>query len=411
MLKGFLLSLCLLGSGAPCGLIAADEAAKPADKPAAKPAKEAAKPAEPKEELVKSQHTVTINGQKLDYTAVAGTILLRDNEDKPTAAIFYIAYTKDGTADLARRPVTFSFNGGPGSSSVWLHLGLLGPRRVLLKEDGSALPPPYKLVDNEFSLLDETDLVFIDPVSTGFSRAVKPDDAKKFHSVESDLRSVANFIRLYTTRNNRWGSPKFIIGESYGTTRAAGLTRRTARTPAHERQRHHARLHRAELRDHLLCPRQRAALRALTCPPTPPPPGITRSSRPTSSSSPSAEVMAKAETFAARDYNHALLLGAALPAETRRATVKELARLTGLSEEFIDRANLRVSMSRFAAELLRAENRVIGRFDARYQGYVRDRLAGGMEYDPTTRSRRQRLRLHLQRLRPRRAELQERFAL
>ncbi|MGD0260816.1 MAG: peptidase S10 [Verrucomicrobiota bacterium] len=383
MLKGFLLSLCLLACGAPFRLIAANEPAKPAEKPAVEPGKEAAKPAEPKEELIKSQHTVTINGQKLDYTAVAGTILLRDNEDKPTAAIFYIAYTKDGVPDLGRRPITFSFNGGPGSSSVWLHLGLLGPRRVLLKEDGSSLPPPYQLVDNEFSLLDETDLVFIDPVSTGFSRAVKPDDAKKFHGVESDLRSVAGFIRLYTTRNTRWGSPKFIIGESYGTTRAAGLT-----GELRERQRMNVNgimlvstvlnfetisfARGNDLAYVLYLPSYTAAAwyhQKL-------PPDLQRLSL--------AEVIAKAENFAAGDYNHALLLGTALPAETRRATVKELARLTGLSEEFIDRANLRVAMNRFAAELLRAENRVIGRFDARFKGYVRDRLAGNMEYDPTT---------------------------
>ena len=383
MLKGFLLSLCLLAGGAPFGLIAADEPAKPAEKPAAETGKEAAKPAEPKEEMIKSQHTVTINGQKLDYTAVAGTILLRDNEDKPTAAIFYIAYTKDGVPDLGRRPITFSFNGGPGSSSVWLHLGLLGPRRVLLKEDGSSLPPPYQLVDNEFSLLDETDLVFIDPVSTGFSRPVKPDDAKKFHSVESDLRSVASFIRLYTTRNTRWGSPKFIIGESYGTTRAAGLT---GELREHQRMNVNgimlvstvlnfetiAFARGNDLPYVLYLPSYTAAAwhhQKL-------PPDLQRLSL--------AEVMAKAENFAAGDYNHALLLGAALPPDTRRATVKELARLTGLSEEIIDRANLRVAMSRFAAELLRAENRVIGRFDARFKGYVRDRLAGGMEYDPTT---------------------------
>jgi len=383
MLKGFLLSLCLLACGAPFRLIAANEPAKPAEKPAVEPGKEAAKPAEPKEELIKSQHTVTINGQKLDYTAVAGTILLRDNEDKPTAAIFYIAYTKDGVPDLGRRPITFSFNGGPGSSSVWLHLGLLGPRRVLLKEDGSSLPPPYQLVDNEFSLLDETYLVFIDPVSTGFSRAVKPDDAKKFHGVESDLRSVAGFIRLYTTRNTRWGSPKFIIGESYGTTRAAGLT-----GELRERQRMNVNgimlvstvlnfetisfARGNDLAYVLYLPSYTAAAwyhQKL-------PPDLQRLSL--------AEVIAKAENFAAGDYNHALLLGTALPAETRRATVKELARLTGLSEEFIDRANLRVAMNRFAAELLRAENRVIGRFDARFKGYVRDRLAGNMEYDPTT---------------------------
>ena len=236
MFKILRLAVALAASAVPANLSAAEapaktedkppehSAEKPADKAAGEPDKDKSKAGEPKEKLVESKHTVTINGQKIEYTAKAGTILLRDNEDKPTAAIFHIAYTKDGVGDLARRPITFSFNGGPGSSSVWLHMGLLGPRRVLLEEDGSPLPPPYQTVDNDYSLLDETDLVFIDPVSTGFSRAVKADDAKKFHSVEGDLRSVAEFIRLYTTRNTRWASPKFIIGESYGTTRAAGLS-------------------------------------------------------------------------------------------------------------------------------------------------------------------------------------------
>ncbi|MEI6785844.1 MAG: peptidase S10 [Verrucomicrobiota bacterium] len=382
MLKALLLSLCLLAWGVPLPLPAADEPAKPEDKAAADHGKEAAKPGEPKEELVKTQHSVTINGQKLDYTAVAGTILLRDNEDKPTAAIFYLAYTRDDARDPARRPVTFSFNGGPGASSVWMHLGLLGPRRVLLKEDGSALPPPYKLVDNEFSLLDETDLVFIDPVSTGFSRAVKPDDAGKFHSVESDLRSVANFIRLYTTRNNRWGSPKFIIGESYGTTRAAGLT-------GELRERQRMNVNGIMLVSTVLNFETISFARGNDLPNVLYLPSYTASAwyhkklPPDLQQLPVAEAMARAETFAARDYNHALLLGSALPAETRRAVVKELARLTGLSDELIDRANLRLPLGRFAGELLRTEDRVIGRFDARYKGYVRDRLSGGMEYDPS----------------------------
>jgi carboxypeptidase C (cathepsin A) len=382
MLKEIFLSLCLLAWSAPLSLSAPSEPAKPADKPAAEPGKEAAKPAEPKEELVKSQHSITINGQKLDYTAVSGTILLHDNEEKPTAAIFYIAYTKNGETNLARRPITFSFNGGPGASSVWMHLGLLGPRRVLLKEDGSSLPPPYQLVNNEFSLLDESDLVFIDPVSTGFSRAVKPDDAKKFHSVESDLRSVANFIRLYTTRNTRWGSPKFIIGESYGTTRAAGLT-------GELREHQHMNVNGIMLVSTVLnfetisFARGNDLAYVLYLPTYTATAWYHQKLPPDLQRLPVTEAIAKAENFASRDYNHALLLGTALPADARRGTVKELARLTGLSEDFIDRANLRVSMSRFAAELLRAENRVIGRFDARYKGYVRDRLAGGMEYDPT----------------------------
>ena len=139
----------------------------------------------------------------------------------PKASIFFISYTKEGE-QTSERPITFCFNGGPGSSSVWLHLGVLGPKRVFMNENGDALPP-YHLVDNEFSLLDITDLVFIDPVSTGFSRAIPPEDAKNFHGVEEDIKSIAEFIRLYLTRYNRWESPKFIAGESYGTTRAAGL--------------------------------------------------------------------------------------------------------------------------------------------------------------------------------------------
>jgi carboxypeptidase C (cathepsin A) len=383
MLRRLLLSLCLVAWAAPSSFAAADDPPKPPEKPAGEHDKEAPKPREPKEELVKTQHSVTINGQKLDYTAVAGTILLRDNEEKPTAAIFYIAYTRDDVKDVARRPVTFSFNGGPGSSSVWLHLGLLGPRRVLLKEDGSSLPPPYKLVDNEFSLLDETDLVFIDPVSTGYSRAVKPDDAKKFHSVESDLNSVANFIRLYTTRNNRWGSPKFIIGESYGTTRAAGLS-------GELRERQRMNVNGIMLVSTVLNFETISFARGNDLPYVLYLPTYTAAAwyhkklAPDLQQLPLADVMARAEAFAEGDFNHALLLGTALPAEARRSVVKETARLTGLSEELIDRANLRLPMGRFAGELLRAENRIIGRFDARYKGYVRDRLAGIMEYDPTT---------------------------
>jgi carboxypeptidase C (cathepsin A) len=178
---------------------------------------------EPEEKLVRTEHSISIDGKEIKYEAVAGTILLRDEEDKPTASIFYIAYTRKDV-ELSDRPLTFSFNGGPGSSSVWMHLGMLGPRRVKLAEDGSALPPPYRLVDNEFSLLDDSDLVFIDPVSTGFSRAIPPKDAGKFHGLHEDAASVAEFIRLYLTRNKRWPSPKFIIGESYGTTRAAALS-------------------------------------------------------------------------------------------------------------------------------------------------------------------------------------------
>src|SRR5207253_4587145 len=141
------------------------------------------------EKSVVTKHSIKIDGKEIKYTSTAGTILLKLEDGTPKASIFYVAYAKDDVADLSQRPITFSFNGGPGSSSVWLHLGLLGPRRVRLADDGAALPPPYQMVDNEFSLLDSSDLVFIDPVSTGYSRAIPPKDAGKFHGLHEDAAS------------------------------------------------------------------------------------------------------------------------------------------------------------------------------------------------------------------------------
>src|SRR5690349_2246888 len=171
-----------------------------------------------------THHKLTLGGSEITYTATAGTLLLREEDGKKQASVFYVAYTKEGVSDPATRPITFSFNGGPGSSSVWLHLGVLGPKRVDMGPDGLDARPPFKLVDNESSWLDLSDLVFIDPVTTGYSRAVPGESDAPFHSVEGDVRSVGDFIRLYTTREKRWTSPKFLAGESYGTTRAAALS-------------------------------------------------------------------------------------------------------------------------------------------------------------------------------------------
>jgi carboxypeptidase C (cathepsin A) len=336
---------------------------------------------EPEEKLVQSLHSVTIGGQEIKYKASAGTILLRDEDDKPTASIFYIAYTREEVTE-SNRPVTFSFNGGPGSSSVWLHLGLLGPRRVRLAEDGSALPPPYRLVENEFSVLDVTDLVFIDPVSTGYSRAIPPKDANKFHGLNEDAASVAEFIRLYVTRNKRWSSPKFIIGESYGTTRAAALSGELSQRlkmnvngimlvstvlnfatldfnagndlpyilylPTYATTAWFHKKLSAELQQRSL-----------------------------------SEVYDLAETFASKEYSAALFSGSSLSPEARHKVVREYARLTGLTTNYVERANLRVPLGRFASELLADQDRVIGRYDSRYLGYVRDRLANRMEQDPS----------------------------
>ena len=336
-----------------------------------------------KEERKKeTKHSLTIGGQKVDYTATAGTVFLRDNKNEPTASIFYIAYTRDGVEDRAQRPVTFSFNGGPGSSSVWLHMGLLGPKRVVLEEDGSPVPPPYRMVDNDYSLLDETDLVFIDPVSTGYSRATKPEDAKNFHSVDADIRSVADFIRLYTTRHQRWTSPKFIIGESYGTTRAAGLSGELSNR------------HRMNVNGLMLVS---TVLNFLTLRfaegndlpyvlflPTYTATAWYHKQLPADlQGQPLTNVLQQAEEFATGAYNQALLLGDGLSAERRQQIAADYAKFTGLSADFIERSDLRVSIGEFTRELLRKENKMVGRFDSRYTGYVRDRRGLGMEYDPS----------------------------
>jgi carboxypeptidase C (cathepsin A) len=368
-------------------LPAAESGSNAAPSTAASPGKEAGKdskekPKEPEEKLIQSKQTVTINGQEINYHATAGTILLRDEEDKPTASIFYIAYTRDGIKDLAARPITFSFNGGPGSSSVWLHLGMLGPRRVRLADDGSALPPPYKLQDNEYSLLDETDLVFIDPVSTGYSRAIPPKDAHKFHGLHEDAASVAEFIRLYVTRNKRWVSPKFVIGESYGTTRAAVLSSELS-------QRLKMNVNGIMLVSTVLN-FQTIDFGAgndlpyvLYMPTYAATAWFHKKLAADLLQQPLTNVFAAAESFANGEYSAALFSGNSLSPEQRRKVVTEYARLTGLTTNFVERANLRVPMGRFAAELLADENRVVGRYDSRYKGYVRDRLASRMEQDPS----------------------------
>ena len=196
---------------------------KPGEKAAEKPKEEKKTPAPPEDKVVQTKHSAKIGGQEIKYTATAGTILLKLEDGTPKASVFYIAYTRDDVSDSAKRPVTFTFNGGPGSASIWLHLGAFGPRRVKMGDAGALLPPPYELVDNEYSLLDLTDLVFIDPVSTGYSRAVPGETPNQFHGIQQDVESVGDFIRLYATRNKRWTSPKFLAGESYGTTRSAQL--------------------------------------------------------------------------------------------------------------------------------------------------------------------------------------------
>lgn len=337
---------------------------------------------ESKEKVSQSEGSVLIDGKTIDYTALAGTLVLKDEkEDKPRASFFFVAYTRKNMTNLSERPVTFSFNGGPGSSSVWMHLGLLGPKRVFLKENGTLPPPPFHLVNNDSSLLDETDLVFIDPVSTGYSRPAQGQDARQFHGVEEDIESVGEFIRLYTTRYNRWGSPKFLIGESYGTTRAAGLS-------GHLENRYGMYLNGIILVSSVL------QFQTLSFAPGNDLPYVVWLPTETATAwyhkklAPDLQdnrdkALAESERFAYGDYTKALMQGTALPDAERQRIATELARLTGVSEDYVDRANLRINSSQFSKELLRNQRRIIGRFDSRLIGEDRNSTGDSPGYDPS----------------------------
>ncbi len=342
---------------------------------------EAKKP-EIEEKSSETQHAVTIDGQEIAYTAKAGTLILKDDEGNPKASIFYVAYTKNDVEDVSRRPITFSFNGGPGSSSVWLHLGVLGPRRVAMDEDGNPLPPPFKLVNNEYSLLDLTDLVFIDPVSTGFSRAAPGEEAKQFHGVEQDIQSVGEFIRLFTARSQRWESPKFLIGESYGTTRAAGLS-----SYLHEDLGIY--VNGIMLVSAILNFQSARFVLGNDLPyilflPTYAATAWYHKKLPANLQSLTLEAfLAQVEEFARGTYNIALMKGADLPDEERAEVVSTLARYTGLTETYVEQTNMRVNIHRFVKELLRDQRRTIGRYDSRITGIDRDAAGEQHEYDPS----------------------------
>src|SRR6266851_2933595 len=214
-----LLALALSMTAIAARARAQDKDAKPADKPA-----EAASAAPPKEESSVTDHSIKIGGQTIPYKATAATILLKNEKDEPTALIYYTAYTRSDLKDLSQRPVAFVYNGGPGSSSVWLHMGSFSPRRVITVNADATPPAPYKLSENPHCLLDKTDLVFLDPVGTGFSHAVGKAQDKDFWGVDQDVKSLAQFVNTYISRNSRWNSPKFLIGESYGTFRSAALS-------------------------------------------------------------------------------------------------------------------------------------------------------------------------------------------
>jgi len=344
---------------------------------------------EPQDQLVQTKHTLTLNGETMAYTVTAGTIVLKQETEKegasegekPKASVFFIAYTRDDVENPVTRPLTFSFNGGPGSSSVWLHLGVLGPRRVVMSDLGDLPPPPYKMVENEFSLLDTSDLVFIDPVGTGYSRAVTGEKDKEFHAFKKDIESVGDFIRLYTTRYGRWLSPKFLIGESYGTTRAAGLS-------GYLQERHGLYLNGIMLVSSILDFGTADFQPGNDLPyilflPTYTATAWYHKKLDAALATDLRQTLREVEHFALNEYALALLQGDALAGAERARIVSQLARYTGLSPEYIERANLRVEIFHFTKELLRDEKRTVGRLDSRFKGIDRDQTGAMVENDPS----------------------------
>jgi carboxypeptidase C (cathepsin A) len=336
--------------------------------------------APPVETISKTKHSIQINGKTLAYTATAGTLVLKKDE-KPWASMFYVAYTRDDGGDVAKRPITFAFNGGPGSSSVWLHLGALGPRRVEMAPGGEQPKPPYHLIDNEDTALEFTDLVFIDPVTTGFSRAAPGEKDAQFHGFDGDLESVAEFVRLYLTREQRWGSPKFLAGESYGTTRAAALSQRLLEDGG-------IYLNGITLISSVLNFETISFARGNDLPYALFLPSFTAAAwyhkkLPKDLQGDLEKAVGESRRFAGNEYSVALMKGDKLTAAERTNIVHELARLTGLPEQYIEQSNLRISEPRFTKELLRDERKTIGRYDSRLEGDDIDSAGERPEYDPS----------------------------
>lgn len=362
-----------------CGAFSLATAKPPAPNPAA-----AAKSATPKDMQSVTQGSVTVEGHRIDYTATAGTIILRNALGKPTGSMFYVAYAKSGVKNAGSRPVTFFYNGGPGSSSVWLHMGAFGPWRVVTNDHSPTPAAPYKMVNNDYSLLDVTDEVFIDAIGTGYSQIIGKDEGgvgtpKDFDGIDEDVASYAQFITRYLSKNDRWNSPKYIYGESYGTLRSAALvdymeerddtdingvilqstvlTHLTNRFWANNDVPYEVFLptYAATAWYHHRLPNQPAQLEPL---------------------------LQQVEQFALNDYAEALNAGNALSPDQFSAIAQKLHEYTGLSTAFIEKANLRVTDQEFFHELLADQDETVGRLDSRFSGPSMDPLSQGAFYDP-----------------------------
>jgi carboxypeptidase C (cathepsin A) len=334
----------------------------------------------PKEQSSATDHTIRIGSQTIPYKATASTTLLKNDKDEPVASIFSIAYTKSDVKDPSQRPIAFIYNGGPGSASVWLHMGAFGPRRVVTQNAAPSGPGPYQLVDNENCLLDRADMVFIDPVGTGFSRVVGKGDTKDYWGVDQDVKEFADFIAIYLSRNGRWNSPKFLIGESYGTFRSIALAN-------YLEQRRGIYINGISLISTVLdlstlqfnlgddrsyifyVPSYAAAAWYYK----------TLRDRPAELEPFLKEVRQWAQT----DYAAALLKGDSISPEEKSQIAKKLSEYTSLGEDYILKADLRVNLPQFQAEMQRNRGITVGRYDSRYSGPTYDLLSEYAAHDPS----------------------------
>jgi len=354
--------------------LARQQAATPDARPASS---DQAGPAQ--EQWSVTQHTVRVGGQAIPYKAAAGTTLLRNDRGEPTGLLYSVAYTRSDVTDAATRPVSFLYNGGPGSATMWLHMGAFGPRRVSTVNGEFTPPAPYSLVDNTETLLDKTDLVFIDAMGTGYSRVAGRAQERDFYGIDEDAAAFGQFINTWISQNGRWNSPKFLIGESYGTFRSAVLGNLL-------QQRYNMHLNGIDLISSVLdlstitfasgddrvymyyLPSYAAVAwyhKALK-------------NRPDNVTT----FLDEARQWAQGEYAAALFKGSRLPAAEKAAVAKKLSAFTGLSEEYLIRANLRVTLGQFNAELLRSRGLTAGRIDARFTGYTFDLLTENAQGDP-----------------------------
>ncbi len=337
----------------------------------------------PKPLVVSTQHVITINGEQIHYTATTGTLLLTDDNDKPIALFGFTAYTKDGVKDPATRPITFAYNGGPGSSSIWLHMGALGPKRVVLNDPHATPPAPYQVEDNKYSILDASDLVMIDPVGTGLSRPVGKAKGSDFWGVDQDIKSVSQFIFQYIRKYDRWNSPKFLFGESYGTTRSAGVADYLFENMGVQVNGviflstvwNFETLSFAKGNDLpyvLFLPTYAAVAWYHNALPDKP--------------SDLQSFVAKVRKFASGEYADALFKGESIDSSEYDDVLNKLHEYTGISKAYWAKADLRLTEGEFTAELLRDREETVGRLDSRYTGPTADLLSEWADYDPQSSS-------------------------